>query len=97
MNKPQALAAISAAVALYGCGDSCTEYSEYNCKQLAEATYNVYVTLPGGRERFAGEAVGLDGCEDIADELSSQEEDRSGWSYICCLKTEESSCAEKHR
>ena len=82
--------------ALAGCGDECTKYSDYNCRQLAKADYNVYVYLHGD-ERYAGVATGLDDCADLADEFSSRDDDRGDWNYVCCLKTDESSCAEKHR
>lgn len=84
-------------VFLTACGDDCTKYSDYNCKQLAKATYNVWVDLPERGSKYAGQAVGLDGCEDIADEYAMNDPNHDGWSYICCLQTKDSSCAEKHR
>lgn len=103
MARILVVAALS--VVLAGCsGDPCREYSAYTCEQLEQQTYNVYYydverRSESGRELFLGEAVGLEGCGTLADAVAdARSEEREGdWSYICCLQTDESSCAEKHR
>ena len=88
-----------------GCGsDRCREYSAYTCKELEEQTYNVYyydVSRASGlnREILLGEARGLDGCGSLAYAVAdARADEREGdWTYICCLQTEQSACAEKHR
>ena len=89
-----------AAFWLASCGDSCREYSAYSCPQLEKATYNAYFYYPESkREEFLGVASGLPRCGAMAHAFASSKNlsRSSGWSYICCLKTESSECAEKHR
>lgn len=103
---PRTVLSVAALAALLaGCTrDPCREYSAYTCEQLERQTYNVYyydVKLENESEReiFVGQAMGLDGCGELSyTEADAREEEREGdWSYICCLQTDESSCAEKHR
>lgn len=94
------LTALVAAACLSSCGDSCREYSAYSCSQLEKATYNAYFYFPdGNREYFLGTVVGLPQCGALAHSYASSKQlsRSSGWSYICCLKTSDSECAEKHR
>ena len=89
-----------AVLALNGCGDECKEYSNYSCKQLEKATYNAYFYFPdGNKEYYLGLAEGLSQCGAMAHSYASSKQFSrdSGWSYICCLKTKDSECAEKHR
>lgn len=89
-----------AMIGLAGCGDSCREYSAYSCAQLARADYNVYFYYPESRgEVYLGVASGLAGCGGMAHSFASSKSlaASSGWSYVCCLKTNSSECAEKHR
>lgn len=81
------------------CTDSCRQYSDYTCAQLEKKTYNVYVYAPSGREYHAGKRVGLEACGLAAWNFAGANNfSRSNdWSYICCLETKDSSCAEKHR
>jgi hypothetical protein len=82
-----------------GCTDSCRQYSDYSCAQLEKKTYNVWVYPPSGSEYSAGKAVGLEACGSQAWSYAQQrgfDRDRD-WSYVCCLETKDSSCAEKHR
>ena len=102
MTRKIVLAALGvmAALILNGCGDECREYSDYSCKQLEKATYNAYFYFPdGNKEYYLGVAEGLSQCGAIAHGYanSKQLSRDSGWSYICCLKTKDSECAEKHR
>jgi hypothetical protein len=88
-----------------GCStDSCREYSAYTCSELEKQRYNVYVYPPDDdefdqAEYFAGEVTGLSACGETAWSFAGQKgfERSADWSYICCLETDESSCAEKHR
>lgn len=90
----------AAILGLSGCGDECKEYSDYSCKQLEQATYNVYFYFPDGKkEYYLGTTEGLSQCGAVAHNYANSKEPSrdSGWSYICCLKTKDSECAEKHR
>lgn len=84
--------------------DECREYSDYTCDQLQRKTYNVlYYDVQGAtgqaRELFAGQVDGLAACGAAATDMAAEHSaERVGeWSYICCLQTTDSSCAEKHR
>lgn len=88
-----------------GCSqDSCKQYSRFTCKQLEKQTFNVYYydkdkRTDEPRELYAGAVIGLQQCGAAAwDAAAIHAEERSGdWSYVCCLQTSDSSCAEKHR
>ncbi len=61
-------------------------------------TYNVYFYNSDMDESFLGAVTGLDKCGEVALNYSySKNLERGEWSYICCLQTKDSSCAEKHR
>lgn len=104
MRASAVLTAVALSAAAVGCSsDSCREYSKYSCAELEEQTYNVLVYPPDNgsdaREYFAGETVGLHACGSVAHGYAETHHfaDSSEWSYICCLRTDESACAEKHR
>lgn len=104
MKTRTTLAVIIAAIASASCSqDSCREYSKYTCSELERKDYNVLVyprNDDGDRkEYFAGEVTGLQACESTAHGYAAEHhfESSSDWSYICCLKTDDSSCEEKHR
>ena len=88
-----------------GCSmDSCREYSKYTCAQLEKQTYNVYYydkdARTGEEQEFPlGQTIGLQSCGTLAwNKAAVREDERGGeWSYICCLQTSDSACAEKHR
>jgi len=64
------------------------------------AKYNVYFWFPQKtQEHFLGVVNGLDACGSVAHAYAqSKSLSRSDdWSYICCMKTSTSECAEKHR
>lgn len=90
---------------LAGCErDSCKEYSRFTCEQLERQTFNVYYyevtnTSSEPNEIFLGTAIGLQQCGTVAwNTAQARERDSADhWSYVCCLQTNESSCAEKHR
>lgn len=102
-----ALTAASLALlfALTGCErDSCKEYSQFTCKQLETKSFNVYYyegtkTSSEPNEVFLGTAIGLQQCGTVAWNAAQtrKKDSAEDWSYVCCLQTEESSCAEKHR
>lgn len=107
-NATQPLEACALGLAflmIQGCSfDECRKYSDYTCEQLQRQPYNVYyydVANESGEERnlFAGQVVGLEACGLAASSFASLMADRrqGDWSYVCCLKTDESGCAEKHR
>ena len=93
------------AVVLPACArDECRSYSRFTCDQLERQRYNVfYYDVPHGepqqQEVFAGQVVGLKACGMAASSTATlRVDEREGdWSYVCCLQTDESSCAEKHR
>jgi hypothetical protein len=101
MKYPQFGLAIFFGVTLViaGCGDECSDYSDFSCKQIEKATYNVYFYFPDDREYFVGVADGLDQCGSIAYRYATSKNltRNQDWSYICCMKAKGSDCYEKHR
>lgn len=99
------LALAAPLLAVSGCSaDECRKYSDYTCEQLKRQTYNVYyydVPKETGEERnlFAGQVVGLEACGLAASSFATHlvDERQGEWSYVCCLQTDGSGCAEKHR
>lgn len=87
-------------LSLIGCKDECSSYSGYSCEEIQQATYNTYFYFPDSdKEYFLGVSNGLDECGSLASEYASSEGmgNNTDWSYICCMKTEDSECKEKHR
>ena len=75
-------------------------FSQCSEKNSSTATFNVYFWYPNNsNEQYLGTAKGLDQCGATAsNHATSKNLSRAdGWSYICCLKTSSSECAEKHR
>jgi hypothetical protein len=67
-------------------------------RNLKNEIFNVYFSFPEGREEYLGQATGLGACGSIAHEKArSLNMSSANWSYVCCLKTSSSECAEKHR
>jgi hypothetical protein len=99
MRRGEAVMAVVTLLFAAGCSDSCREYSNYSCSQLEKQTYNVLVYPPSGREYHVGREVGLEACGVTAwGYAEAKGFSRSNdWSYICCLETKDSACAEKHR
>lgn len=81
------------------CGDECTKYSDFNCDEIQNATYNAYFYYPSGSEVSLGVANGLDQCGSMAHGFAASKSlsGNSGWNYICCMKAKGSECYEKHR
>jgi hypothetical protein len=86
-------------VSLFGCGDKCSEYSDFSCTEIDKAPYNVYFYYPSGTEEFLGQAQGLSQCGNLARSFASSKDLNSNneWSYICCMRAKGSECYEKHR
>jgi hypothetical protein len=82
---------------LSGCDDDCTTYSinKLNCSQIANANYNVHFTLPDENEILLGKTAGLSKCAAKASNYAKMHAIPK--QYVCCMITETSSCAEKHR
>jgi hypothetical protein len=82
---------------LTGCEDDCSTYSmnKFNCRQIEKASYNVFFSLPDDSELSLGQTSGLSNCavkaSDYAKEHSVPKK------YYCCMITDSSSCAEKHK
>lgn len=86
-------------VSLYGCSDSCQEYSNFSCKEIEKASYNVYFYFPNDKEQYLGQAQGLTQCGNLAHNFASTKNlsHKVEWSYICCMRVKGSECYEKHR
>lgn len=67
-------------------------------RDLEEVPFHGYFYTPGDREVYLGLLHGLSACQiaahSKAEELNMKD---ANWSYICCLKTNDSDCAEKHK
>ena len=84
---------------LSSCGDECSSYSDFSCKQIEKAKYNIYFYYPDQTEVYLGKVNGLGYCGNKARSFADSKgilRDRS-WSYICCMIAKGSSCYEKHR
>ena len=89
---------LAVATFLSGCGDECRSYSDYSCKEIERADYNVYFYFPSDTEHFLGKASGLGQCGAIAYGYAAQKNVSSAdWGYVCCMIARGSSCYEKHR
>jgi hypothetical protein len=99
--KPTARAALIALCGLLGsCGDECSSYSEFTCKQIETADYNVMFSFPSGTEQYhLGQAKGLSQFGQIAYSFAASKNlsRNDGWGYVCCMIAKDSSCYEKHR
>lgn len=78
--------------------DSCRDYSEFNCKQIQEAKYNVWFYFNKNSDAYnIGSADGLSQCGNIAKNYAYNKGLTYDWSYVCCMKAKGSDCYEKHR
>jgi hypothetical protein len=84
-------------LSLVGCEDECSTYSmnRFNCGQIEKARYNIYFNLPDNTEVSLGKIAGLSNCAAKASEYADVHSVPK--QYVCCMITEASSCAEKHR
>jgi hypothetical protein len=87
------------AFALAGCADECREYSDFSCKQIERASYNVYFYYPSGTEEYLGRADGLSHCGSVAHSFAASKklQGNRDWGYVCCMRARGSECYEKHR
>lgn len=69
------------------------------CEQdLEEVPFHGYFYTPSDKEVYLGLLHGLSACQLAARSMAKElNMEYSEWSYICCLKTEDSDCAEKHK
>ena len=75
-------------------------FSQCAEKSPSTASFNVYFWHPNNpNEHHLGVAKGLDQCSGIASNYATSKNlsRDDGWSYVCCLKTADNECAEKHR
>jgi hypothetical protein len=80
------------------CGDECSSYSSFSCKQIEAADYNVYFYFPSGDEQYLGQANGLRQCSQNAHSFAASKKlSQERWGYICCMIARGSACYEKHR
>lgn len=98
--KPRAIVCIASIFllsGLAGCEDQCSSFSpnRFNCKQIAEAKYNIHFSLPDDTEKSLGQITGLSNCAARASDYAKQHSVPK--KYYCCMITGTSSCAEKHR
>jgi hypothetical protein len=78
--------------------DECKSYSDFSCKQISKADYNVYFYYSGGSEVYLGQTSSLESCGNSARSFAySESVSSSNWGYICCMIANGSSCYEKHR
>ena len=96
MKKPILLLIIT--LFLNSCGDECKEYSDFSCKQIEKADYNVYFYYPSQKEVYLGQASGLTSCGNIARNFANSKRiSNQNWGYICCMIAKGSCCCGKHR
>lgn len=93
---------LSLCIGLYACGDSgdeCSDYSDFSCKEIQNASYNVYFYFPSGSEEYLGRSQGLTRCGEMAHSFAYQKhlQGNRDWGYICCMRVKGSECYEKHR
>jgi hypothetical protein len=99
MKRLMIVATVLSTAFLYGCGDECSDYSDFSCSEIEKATYNVYFYFPNNQEYYLGVAEGLSQCGSIAysyAESKNLSRNRE-WGYICCMEAKGSDCYEKHR
>lgn len=92
------LITLAVASSVANCGDDCREYSEFTCKQIEAAEYNVLFAPPKGDAVRLGRASGLSECGSMARSYAaSTNMSRADWGYVCCMIAKGSDCYEKHR
>ena len=99
-NKTLGLAGLILATALLSsCDDECSSYSDFSCKEIQKADYNVYFYFPNQTEVYLGETKGLDNCGQMAHGYAYDKKlsNNNDWGYVCCMIAKGSSCYEKHR
>jgi hypothetical protein len=96
-NAPAHIAIALILSSLTACEDDCSTYSmnRFNCSQIEHAAYGIHFTLPDNTELHLGETQGLSTCAAKASDYAKQHNVPK--QYYCCMITEGSNCAEKHR
>ena len=80
------------------CGDNCSEYSDFSCKEIDNADYYVWFYFDKHGDGYnLGYAKGLSQCGAIARNYAANKGLTNDWSYVCCMKAKGSDCYEKHR
>jgi len=102
MNNRRAALIWVALCLLGGCSDECREYSEFSCKQIEAADYNVIFFFPSGnqepKEVSLGKVKGLEQCGGLAQGFAASKNlSGADWGYVCCMIAKGSTCYEKHR
>ena len=63
--------------------------------------YNAFFVYPepDAKKAYVGTVVGLSSCKYVVSNYYTKRRKyiKGEWDYICCLKTEDHDCAEKHR
>lgn len=90
------LIALALATGVASCGDECREYSDFTCKQIETADYNVIFSFPSATQNInLGQAKRLSQCGQIARSFAATK-NLSG-NNVCCMIAKGSNCYEKHR
>ena len=89
---------VLALLAACGNGDDCSSFSEFSCKEIEQARYNVHFYFPSGTEHSLGQVSGLSRCDAVAHNYAAEKEvSNENWGYICCMIAHGSACYEKHK
>lgn len=94
------LITLALASSVAGCGDECRDYSDFTCKQIENADYNVIFAFPSATQTInLGQAKGLSECGHVAHSFAASKKlsPNDGWGYVCCMIAKGSECYEKHR
>ena len=85
--------------AMSGCSDECSSYSDFSCKEIDQANYNIYFYHPNESEIYLGQAKGISQCGAMALNFAHSKDlsRNNDWGYICCMIAKGSQCYEKHR
>jgi len=69
-----------------------------NDQDLSKATFNAYFYFPDGKEELVAQVTGISACQNATREKARNLGlERERWSYVCCKKTNKSSCESKHK
>lgn len=96
----KAFLAMITLLTISSCGDECSSYSEFSCKEIENAEYNVEFSFPDNEKIYhLGQVKGLRECGNLAYDYAAQHNmtRNNNWGYVCCMIAKGSSCYEKHR
>ena len=79
--------------------DECKSYSDFTCKEIKRATYNVYFySRESEKTVYIGRVEGLNACAELSWRYAGDKDlQRGDWGYVCCMVAKGSQCYEKHR